>query len=134
MSKQAAATPIHGVGRRKEAIARVWMKSGKGKITVNDRDVDAYFDTDFTRTAVRTALVTAEKLKDFDIKINLRGGGQRGQADAAKLGIARALIVADENLRPVLKKAGLLTVDARVKERKKPGQRGARAKFQFVKR
>lgn len=134
MSKQAAAAPFHGVGRRKEAIARVWLKHGKGKITVNDKDVDTYFDTDFTRTAIRAALVTTDKLKDFDIKVNLTGGGPRGQADAAKLGIARALLNVDENLRPALKKAGLLTVDSRVKERKKPGQRGARAKFQFVKR
>lgn len=135
MSKKAvAAAPFHGVGRRKKAVARVWMRRGKGNITVNERSIDAYFDTPFTRDIVRTPLVVTSLQKDFDIQVNLVGGGLRGQADAAKLGIARALLTIDEALRPALKQAGLLTVDARVKERKKYGQRAARAKFQFVKR
>ena len=132
--KQAAQTAHHGVGRRKSAVARVWMKNGKGSITVNGLDYDKYFDTQVTRDAVCVPLNITDHLKSFDIKVNVVGGGRTGQSDATKLGIARALLTVDENLRPVLKKHGLLTVDSRVKERKKPGQPGARKKFQFVKR
>jgi small subunit ribosomal protein S9 len=131
--KQAANTN-HGVGRRKSAVARVWLKPGKGAITVNGLEHSTYFDTDMTRDRISTALNVTNHQKSFDIKVNVLGGGRTGQADAIKLGIARALLTVDEKLRPLLKKHGLLTVDARVKERKKPGQKGARAKFQFVKR
>lgn len=124
----------HGVGRRKSAVARVWLKPGKGAIKVNGRDHKEYFDTDTAREKVMVPFNLTETAKKFDVQVNVVGGGQTGQSDATKLGIARALLTVDENLRPVLKKHGLLTVDARVKERKKYGQPGARKKFQFVKR
>lgn len=133
-AKAAHKAANHGVGRRKSAVARVWLKTGKGEITVNGLDYAKYFDTDVTRDAVCTALEVTNHRKSFDIKVNVTGGGGTGQSDAAKLGIARALLTVDENLRPILKKHGLLTVDSRVVERKKPGQPGARKKFQFVKR
>ena len=132
--KQAAKTAHHGVGRRKSAVARVWLKPGKGAITINGMDYASYFDTPATRNALTIPLNITSHTKSFDINVNVVGGGRTGQSDATKLGIARALLTVDENLRPVLKKHGLLTVDARVKERKKPGQPGARKKFQFVKR
>lgn len=127
-------TTFHGVGRRKSSVARVWLKKGNGNITVNDRAIDAYFDTTLRVTQAQKALAVTGLQKDFDIFVNVGGGGVTGQADAIKLGIARALLSVDEGYRPTLKKEGLLSVDARVKERKKYGQRGARAKFQFVKR
>ncbi len=124
----------HGVGRRKSAVARVWLKRGKGSMDINGRELNNYFDTDMTRTAAQRTFAVTGKGKDFDVYVNVQGGGQVAQADAIKLGIARALLVFDSELRPVLKQDNLLTVDARVKERKKYGQRGARRKFQFVKR
>ena len=124
----------HGVGRRKSAVARVWLKPGKGAISVNGLEHTTYFDTDVTRSKITVPLALTNHVKSFDIKVNVVGGGRTGQADAIKLGIARALLTVDDTLRPVLKKHGLLTVDARVTERKKPGQPGARKKFQFVKR
>jgi len=128
------ASIIHGVGRRKTSVSRVWLKSGKGDIVVNGRDYKEYFDTNVTRTMVATPLKVVGKDKIFDAKVNVNGGGSVGQAGAVGLSIARALLSYDENLRPLLRKQGLLTVDARVKERKKYGQKSARAKFQFVKR
>ncbi len=126
---------IHGVGRRKRAVARVWLKkAGKGNIVVNGKDHKQYFDTDVTKSIVETPLKAASLEKNFDVKINVGGGGLKGQAEAIRLGIARALLESDESLRPLLRKNDLLTVDARNKERKKYGQRGARRKFQFVKR
>ena len=126
---------FHGVGRRKSSVARVWMKKGSGKVVVNEKPLDEYFDTEVTRldasTSIKVCLGTASK---YDIKVNIFGGGKCSQAGAVKLGIARALISLDPELRPALKKQKLLTVDSRVKERKKYGQRGARRKFQFVKR
>ncbi len=127
-------TNFHGVGRRKRAIARVWMKTGKGKIVVNGKDYKEYFDTPNSHLKVELPFKATGLDNKFDIKINLLGGGMSGQADAAKLGISRALLESDENLRKVLRQHELLTVDSRVKERKKYGQKGARAKFQFVKR
>lgn len=124
----------HGVGRRKSSVARVWLRSGSGKIEVNGKDYSEYFPTDFHRKAVKYPLETVSKASEFDIKVNVNGGGNSGQAGAARLGIARAILKQDLNLRPVLKAAGLLTVDSRKVERKKSGQKGARAKFQFVKR
>lgn len=124
----------HGVGRRKSATARVWLKPGKGAIKVNGRDYAEYFDTDASKAAVVKPLDLTSHTKSFDIQVNVSGGGRTGQSDATKLGIARALLTVDADLRPVLKKHGLLTVDSRVVERKKYGQPGARKKFQFVKR
>ncbi len=125
---------IHGVGRRKCAVARVWLKKGNGKILVNGRDYQNYFDTDVTRGMAVAPLRLLNKEKEFDVKVNVYGGGIVGQASAVRLAISRALLASDEKLKQLLRKHGLLTVDSRVKERKKYGQRGARAKFQFVKR
>jgi len=132
--KKQASNPLHAVGRRKKAVARVWLKKGKGVITVNGRTSEEFFNTDSTRDAIFKPLQVTGMEKMFDVQVNVNGGGQHGQSDAVKLGIARALLEVDEKLRPELRKHGFLTVDARVKERKKPGQKGARAKFQFVKR
>lgn len=128
------ASNIHGVGRRKRSVSRAWLKQGKGSIKINDKDYDKYFDTDLTRRMIVSPLKISGKEKSFDIKINVYGGGLVGQAQAVRLSIARALLSFDEKLRPMLRKNGFLTVDARNKERKKYGQKGARAKFQFVKR
>ena len=125
---------FHGVGRRKKAVARVWMKPGKGAIIVNGKDYKNYFDTPISRLKVEQPFKATGLGSAFDVNVNMFGGGMAGQADAVKLGIARALLSSDENLRKVLRQHKLLTVDSRVKERKKYGQRGARAKFQFVKR
>jgi len=129
-----SSTMHHGVGRRKSATARVWLKSGNGTISVNGRDYAQYFDTDATRQGLLSALNVTGHIKKFDVAANVQGGGRTGQSDAIKLGIARALLTVDENLRGVLREHGLLTVDSRVKERKKYGQKAARKKFQFVKR
>lgn len=125
---------IHGVGRRKRSVARAWLKPGKGSILVNGKDYTEYFDTDVTKNMILTPLKVSGNDKKFDLNINVHGGGMVGQAQAIRLSVARALLSIDENLRSVLRKNGLLTVDARIKERKKYGQKGARAKFQFVKR
>lgn len=124
----------HGVGRRKSAVARVWLKSGKGQIVVNGKDYKEYFDTTNSRLKVELPLKVTGLGGKYDINVNICGGGMRGQADATKLGISRALLDSNEALRKTLRQHDLLTVDARNKERKKYGQRGARAKFQFVKR
>lgn len=125
---------LHGVGRRKRSVARVWLKRGKGTIQVNGKKVDNYFDTDFVRDIAAASLTISGKAKEFDVKVNVCGGGMTSQANATRLGIARALLSDDESLRIIFRKHGLLTVDSRIKERKKYGQKGARAKFQFVKR
>lgn len=124
----------HGVGRRKKAVARVWLKRGKGDIVVNGKKLDMYFDTKVTAATAVMAFKAVSISIMYDAQVNVRGGGLWGQADAVKLGIARALVDVDSALKPELRKHGLLTVDARNKERKKYGQRGARRKFQFVKR
>jgi len=131
--KQATAIH-HGVGRRKSATARVWLKNGNGSVVVNGRDYAQYFDTEVTRVNLLAALKVTGHSTSFDIAANVQGGGRTGQSDAIKLGIARALLTIDENYRPALRENGLLTVDSRVKERKKYGQKAARKKFQFVKR
>lgn len=128
------ANVINGTGRRKRAVARVWLKPGKGDVLINGTSYKKYFDTEENRETAITPLKVAGKEKFFDAKVNIYGGGPVGQAGAVRLGIARALVAGDENLRALMKKNGLLTVDSRVKERKKYGQRGARRKFQFVKR
>ncbi len=124
----------HGIGRRKSSVARVWIKKGKGSINVNGKAYKDYFDTDLNKSQVTLPLKVAEQEGAFDVHVRVCGGGLAGQAGAIKLGIARALIKSQDALKPALKKHGLLTVDSRVKERKKYGQRGARRKFQFVKR
>lgn len=125
---------FHGVGRRKSSVARVWLKAGKGDISVNGTPYKTYFDTEFARLKVEQPFLVTGLQGKFDINVNTNGGGLVSQADAVKLGISRALLSGDENLRSELRKHGLLTVDARIKERKKYGQKAARRKFQFVKR
>jgi len=123
-----------GTGRRKTAIARVFLRPGKGDITINGRTLENYFPTEALRAPVRQALLTAEMADKFDVLILAQGGGVAGQADAIRLGIARALVEFNGELRPKLKKAGFLTRDPRKHERKKYGQKGARKRFQFSKR
>lgn len=124
----------YGTGRRKSAIARVWMRPGTGKIEVNGRQLEDYFPRATSRMVLMQPLVLTESETTFDVKINVRGGGQNGQADAVKHGISRALLRFNGELRSPLKRAGFLTRDARVKERKKYGQPGARKRFQYSKR
>lgn len=124
----------YGTGKRKNAVARVFVKQGSGKIVVNGRDVSEYFPRKTSEMILRQPLELVEKTEDFDVTVNVCGGGESGQAGAVRHGIARALLVIDPELRGTLKKAGFLTRDARKKERKKPGQPGARKKFQFSKR
>ena len=126
--------PIQTVGRRKEAIVRVRLVPGTGKITCNGRDLDAYFPSKVHQQLIREPLVTAEKEEQFDVIANLRGGGITGQAGALRLGIARALITNEPDDRPALKKAGFLTRDSRVKESKKYGLKKARKAPQYSKR
>ena len=134
MDKVNKSVNFHGVGRRKAAVARVWMKPGKGSFLVNGREYNEYFCTETTRGVAKSSLKVTSLEGQFDVSVNINGGGESSQATAIRLGIARALLSTDESLRRVLRKNGFLTVDARVKERKKYGQKGARAKFQFVKR
>lgn len=124
----------YGTGRRKNATARTRLYAGSGQITVNGRPYDEYFPRKTLQMIIRQPLELVKMLEKFDIKINVAGGGMSGQALAVRHGISRALLVIDEEMRPALKKAGFLTRDARKKERKKPGQRGARANFQYSKR
>jgi small subunit ribosomal protein S9 len=126
--------PIGAVGRRKSAIARVWLRKGTGGVAINSVRCAEYFQTDETRTAAIQSLLLCNALKNYDVVANVQGGGLCAQADAVKLGIARALVKDNEEFRLILRQHGALTVDARNKERKKPGQPGARRKFQFVKR
>lgn len=126
----------HGVGRRKAAVARVWLRrNGSGKITVNNMSAQQYFSTDTARRMVKVpSFVVPAVAARYDVDVNVYGGGVHGQADAVKLALSRALVKADEAVRPALKEKGLLRVDARVVERKKFGQKKARRRFQFVKR
>ena len=124
----------YGTGRRKRAIARVWVTPGQGKITINGRDVKAYLGRDVLEIAVKSPLVALDLEGRYDIKATAKGGGLSGQAGAIKLGIARALLDVNSEFRPELKKAGFLTRDSRVKESKKYGRKKARRGFQFVKR
>ena len=123
-----------GTGRRKSSVARVFLRPGKGDITVNGRPFDSYFPTEAVRSFVRQPLLATETADKFDILILADGGGISGQAGAAKLGVARALVEFNVELRPKLKKLGFLTRDPRKHERKKYGQKGARKRFQFSKR
>lgn len=124
----------HGVGRRKKSVARVWLRRGTGTLTVNDRAYDNYFDTEIARVRARVPFEVYSHTAKYDVDVNVNGGGLIAQADAVKLGIARALVEINPEIRSLLREAGLLTVDSRVKERKKYGQRAARARFQFTKR
>ena len=124
----------NSVGRRKTSVARVYLRPGKGKIQINDKDFDKYFPTEVLRTIVKEPLKALESETTYDIKVNVSGGGFTGQAEAIRLGIARALVVISEDNRLALKKEGLLTRDPRMVERKKYGRRKARKKFQFSKR
>jgi small subunit ribosomal protein S9 len=126
--------PIHSVGKRKTSVARVWMKPGNGNILVNRKPLDEYFGRETLKMVVRQPLELTDMTGRFDFLVNVRGGGISGQAGAIKHGISKALLSADPVLRPQLKKAGLLTRDSRIKERKKYGQRGARARYQYSKR
>ena len=123
-----------GTGRRKRSVARVFLRPGEGKITINNRAFENYFPTEGARAMVRQPLAAAEMTDKFDIVILTDGGGVAGQAGAVRLGIARALVEFNAELRSRLKKAGLLTRDPRAHERKKYGQKGARKRFQFSKR
>ena len=123
-----------GTGRRKRAVARVFLRSGKGQITVNGRSFEGYFSSEASRAIVKQPLLATETADKFDVLINTAGGGPTGQAGAAKLGIARALIEFNSELRAKLKELGMLRRDARQHERKKYGQKGARKRFQFSKR
>lgn len=124
----------NAVGRRKEAVTRVFLTKGDGKITVNDKDYKVYFPLVYLQNQVELPLKTIEASDKFDVKINAAGGGVKGQAEAAKLGIARALLEVNPEFRPALKAAGLLRRDPRGVERKKPGRKKARRSYQFSKR
>ena len=124
----------NAVGRRKEAVTRVFLSRGEGKITVNDKDYKEYFSLVYLQNQVEQPFKVIEGTEKFDVKINATGGGMKGQAEAAKLGIARAILEVNPELRPTLKAAGLLKRDPRSVERKKPGKKKARRSFQFSKR
>jgi small subunit ribosomal protein S9 len=125
---------VYATGRRKHAVARVWLQPGSGKIEINHRTLEDYFGRETSRMVFRQPLELTETSGRFDVYVNVSGGGLSGQADAIRHGISRGLTKVDPAYRPALKKAGYLTRDARAKERKKYGQRGARARFQFSKR
>jgi len=125
---------FYGTGRRKKSVARVRVYAGTGKITINDRDIDDYFGLDTLKLIVRQPLVLTGNETKFDIVCRVNGGGVTGQAGAIRHGLSRALLQYDENIRPTLKKAGFLTRDPRMKERKKYGLKGARRAPQFSKR
>lgn len=124
----------YGTGRRKSSVARVFLKKGTGQIIVNGKPVDEYFARETGRMIVRQPLVLTNHLESFDFKVNVRGGGESGQAGAVRHGITRALMDYDETLKPSLKQAGFVTRDAREVERKKVGLHGARRRKQFSKR
>lgn len=126
--------PVNAIGRRKAAVARVLLSDGKGKITVNDRDYKEYFGAETLQYVVTQPLVVLNAVDKYDINVNLGGGGVKGQAEALRLGITRALIQVDAENKPVLKANGFVTRDPREVERKKPGQPKARKRFQFSKR
>jgi small subunit ribosomal protein S9 len=126
---------VYATGKRKTAIARVWLRRGKGRFIVNKQTLDDYFNRETQRMIVKQPMRLTKNLNDYDVIITVKGGGKSAQADAVKHGISKALVQFNaEEHRLVLKKAGFLTRDARIKERKKYGQRGARARFQFSKR
>ena len=125
---------VHKIGRRKTAVARIYLSEGKGKITINNREFENYFTTSTLQYKVQQPLQITDNLTSYDIKVNVFGGGVTGQAEAIRLAITRALVAINEEHRLVLKPEGLLTRDPRMVERKKFGQKKARKKFQFSKR
>jgi small subunit ribosomal protein S9 len=129
-----AVKSYYATGKRKSSIARVWLKDGSGAMTINKRSYQEYFTRESLRNMIARPLEITGKKNQFDLHINVQGGGISGQAGAIKHGIAKALVEFDAELRSVLKKAGFLTRDSRIKERKKYGQPGARKRFQFSKR
>jgi small subunit ribosomal protein S9 len=124
----------NAIGRRKEAVTRIFLSKGEGKITINDKDYKQYFSLVYMQNQVELPFKTVDLKDKFDVKINAKGGGIKGQAEACKLGIARALLEVNPEFRPALKAAGLLRRDPRSVERKKPGRKKARKSFQFSKR
>ena len=128
------ANPVWGTGRRKTAVARVRIIPGSGRIVINDREMEKFFTEEKDRRSVLSPLVATNQLKTYDVLVGVHGGGPTGQADAVKLGIARALKKADASLEAALRDGGFMTRDPRMKERKKYGQKGARKRFQFSKR
>ena len=129
-----ATTKFYGTGRRKHSIARVYLLPGTGKVTINKRDMDEYFGMETLKVIVRQPLAATETADKYDVNVNVKGGGYTGQAGAIRHGISRALLQADAEYRPALKKAGFLTRDPRMKERKKYGLKAARRAPQFSKR
>ena len=125
---------FYATGRRKTAIARVWMTPGSGAITINKRDIDVYFGRPTSKMVLRQPLEATETVGRYDVQVNVCGGGLQGQAEAIRHGITRALMLINASFRPTLKKAGFVTRDDRKKERKKYGQPGARKRFQYSKR
>ena len=125
---------FYGTGRRKKSVARVYLMPGKGEIIINKRPIDEYFGLETLKVIVRQPMVTTDTVDKYDVLVNVRGGGYTGQAGAIRHGIARALLQADSDFRPVLKSAGYLTRDPRMKERKKYGLKAARRAPQFSKR
>ena len=125
---------INTIGRRKTSIARVYVTPGKGEIIVNDRDLKDYFISEIHQTLVKQALAALKLETSYDVTVNVEGGGVTGQAEAVRLGIARALVEISPENKPTLRKEGFMTRDSRMVERKKPGRRKARRKFQFSKR
>ena len=124
----------YATGRRKEAVARVWLKDGEKGFKVNERSLENYFPRESHRIWVKAPLLAANLAERFGVQASVKGGGPTGQAGAHRLGIARAILETDENLKPLLRKAGFLTRDPRAKERKKYGRKGARRSFQYTKR
>ena len=125
---------FYATGRRKCAVARVWLMPGSGKVEINHRDIDHYFGRATSKMILRQPLELTETIGRYDLYVNVDGGGHSGQANAIQLGITRALMKINPAFRPALKRAGYVTRDPRIKERKKYGQRGARARYQFSKR
>lgn len=125
---------VNKIGRRKTSIARVYVKPGKGEIKVNNRDLKEYFLSEIHQTTVRQPLAAVKLDGQYDVTVNVEGGGIKGQAEAVRLGIARALVEFNEEVKPELRKEGMMTRDSRMVERKKPGRRKARRRFQFSKR
>ena len=134
MAKAAKSAKFYGTGRRKKSIARVYLVPGKGDITINKRSIDEYFGLETLKVIVRQPLTATETADKYDVIVNVKGGGYTGQAGAIRHGIARALLQVDNEFRPTLKKAGYLTRDPRMKERKKYGLKAARRGPQFSKR